>query len=52
LRSPRQLHQKFPKSGPPVHKLVKWRTGSEARISCLKRDFGWQRTLFDGIDGA
>src|SRR4029453_13767963 len=22
-------------------KLVKWRTGSEARISCLKRDYGW-----------
>ncbi len=32
-------------------KLVKWRTGSEARISCLKRDFGWRRTLFDGHDG-
>lgn len=33
-------------------KLVKWRTGCEARISCLKRDFGWRRTLLDGIDGA
>lgn len=33
-------------------KLVKWRTGSEARISCLKRDFGWRRSLLDGIDGA
>ncbi len=33
-------------------KLVKWRTGSEARISCLKRDFGWRRTLLDGIEGA
>lgn len=33
-------------------KLVKWRTGSEARIACLKRDFGWRRTLFDGLDGA
>ena len=33
-------------------RLVKWRTGSEARISCLKRDFGWRRSLFDGIDGA
>lgn len=32
-------------------KLVKWRTGSEARISCLKRDFGWRRSLFDGIGG-
>jgi len=33
-------------------KLVKWRTGSEARIACLKRDFGWRRTLFDGHNGA
>jgi IS5 family transposase len=33
-------------------KLVKWRTGSEARISCLKRDYGWRRTLIDGEIGA
>ena len=33
-------------------KLVKWRTGSEARVSCLKRDYGWRRTLVDGIAGA
>jgi transposase, IS5 family len=33
-------------------RLVKWRTGSEARISCLKRDFLWRRTLFDGRTGA
>lgn len=33
-------------------KMVKWRTGSEARISCLKRDAGWRRTLCHGIDGA
>jgi IS5 family transposase len=33
-------------------KLVKWRTGCEGRISCLKRDFGWARTRMDGIDGA
>lgn len=33
-------------------KLVKWRTGSEARISCLKRDYGWRRTLIDGEAGA
>ena len=31
-------------------KLVKWRTGSEARISHLKRDYGWARTRVDGID--
>jgi IS5 family transposase len=33
-------------------RLVKWRTGSEGRISCLKRDFGWNRTRNDGIEGA
>jgi IS5 family transposase len=32
--------------------LVKWRTGSEGRISCLKRDFGWNRTRIDGLQGA
>jgi transposase, IS5 family len=33
-------------------RLVKWRTGSEGRISCLKRDFGWNRTRIDSLDGA
>jgi IS5 family transposase len=32
-------------------KLIKWRTGSEGRISSLKRDFGWGRSLMDGIGG-
>src|SRR5205085_10647746 len=32
--------------------LVKWRTGSDARISCLKRDYGWSRTLTDTEAGA
>jgi transposase, IS5 family len=32
--------------------LMKWRTGSEGRISCLKRDAGWARTLLDGMEGA
>jgi IS5 family transposase len=32
-------------------RLVKWRTGSEGRISCLKRDFGWDRTRLDGLEG-
>jgi transposase, IS5 family len=31
---------------------VRWRTGSEGRISCVKRDFGLNRTRIDGIDGA
>jgi transposase, IS5 family len=33
-------------------KLVKWRTGSEGRISHLKHAYGWDRTLIDGHDGA
>jgi transposase, IS5 family len=32
-------------------KLVKWRTGPDGRISCLKRDFGWNRTRNDGLEG-
>jgi transposase, IS5 family len=36
----------------PLRRLVKWRTGSEGRISHLKHRFGWDRTLMDGIDGA
>jgi Transposase DDE domain len=31
---------------------VKWRTGSEGRISRLKRGYGWDRTRLDGIHGA
>jgi transposase, IS5 family len=31
---------------------VKWRTGCEGRINCLKRDFGWARTRSDTIYGA
>jgi len=32
-------------------KLIKWRTGSEGRISYLKHSWGWERTMLDGIDG-
>jgi len=31
---------------------VKWRTGSEGRISSLKRGYGWDRTRIDGTEGA
>ena len=34
------------------HRLVKWRTGCEGRISYLKRGYGWDRTRLDGRDGA
>ncbi|MDQ3574857.1 MAG: ISNCY family transposase [Actinomycetota bacterium] len=37
---------------PAFRRVLKWRTGAEGRISCLKRDFGWRRTRLDGIDGA
>jgi transposase, IS5 family len=33
-------------------RTVKWRTGSEGRISTLKRQYGWDRTRLDGTDGA
>ncbi len=31
---------------------IKWRTGSEGRISCLKRGYGWDRTRIDTTEGA
>lgn len=37
---------------PSFHKLIKWRTGSEGRISHLKHSYGWDRTRIDGIQGA
>ena len=33
-------------------RIVKWRTGSEGRISYLKRGYGWDRTRLDGRHGA
>jgi IS5 family transposase len=33
-------------------RYVKWRTGSEGRISYLKRSYGWDRTRLDGRNGA
>ena len=37
---------------PAFRRTVKWRTGSEARISTLKRQYGWDRTRLDDLDGA
>ena len=34
------------------HRLVKWRTGCEGRISYLKRGYGWDRTRLDSRQGA
>jgi IS5 family transposase len=36
---------------PAFRRAVKWRTGSEGRISTLKRQHGWDRTRLDGIEG-
>jgi len=33
-------------------KTVKWRTGSEGRISSLERGYGWEGTRLDGTEGA
>jgi transposase, IS5 family len=37
---------------PAFRRTVKWRTGSEGRISTLKRGYGWDRTCLDGTEGA
>jgi IS5 family transposase len=31
---------------------MKWRTGSEGRISSLKRGYGWDRTRIDSTERA
>jgi IS5 family transposase len=36
---------------PRFRRLIKWRTGSEGRISSLKRGYGWNRSPMDGIGG-
>jgi IS5 family transposase len=36
----------------PFQRMVRWRTGSEGRISCIKRDFGCRRTQMDTLTGA
>lgn len=38
--------------GRGFRRLVKWRSGSEGRISYLKRRYGFDRTLFDTMAGA
>ena len=37
---------------PAFRRTVKWRTGSEGRISILKRGYGWDRTRIDSTEGA
>ena len=33
-------------------RMVRWRTGCEGRINCVKRYFGLPRTRFNGLTGA
>lgn len=42
--------QSFERSG-RFRRLIKWRTGCEGRISALKRNYGWNRSLIDGLAG-
>jgi IS5 family transposase len=37
---------------PAFRRTVKWRTGCEGRISHLKRNYGWDRTMIDTTEGA
>jgi IS5 family transposase len=36
---------------PAFRRTIKWRTGSEGRISTLKRGYGWNRSSIDGTEG-
>jgi IS5 family transposase len=38
--------------GRTFRRHVKWRTGCEGRISHLKRNYGWDRTMIDTTEGA
>ena len=44
----RQAHER----GRSFRQNVKWRTGCEGRISHLKRNYGWNRTMIDTTEGA
>lgn len=37
---------------PAFRRHLKWRTGCEGRISHLKRNYGWSRTMIDTTEGA
>jgi transposase, IS5 family len=38
--------------GRTFRRTVKWRTGCEGRISHLKRNYGWDRSMIDSTEGA
>ena len=37
---------------PAFRRTIKWRTGCEGRVSTLKRQYGWDRTRIDSVEGA
>jgi IS5 family transposase len=37
--------------GRAFRRTVKWRTGCEGRISHLKRNYGWDRSMIDSTEG-
>jgi len=37
--------------GRAFRRQVKWRTGCEGRVSSLKRQYGWDRTRIDSLEG-
>jgi IS5 family transposase len=37
---------------PAFRRTIKWRTGSEGRISALKRGYGWDCSRIDSTEGA
>lgn len=37
---------------PEFREQIRWRTGAEGRIACLKRQQGWNRSHLTGIEGA
>jgi IS5 family transposase len=36
---------------PAFRRMIKWRTGSEGRISSLERGYGWDHSRTDGTEG-
>jgi hypothetical protein len=49
---PGKARQPGPQHRSAFRRTVKWRTGSEARISIVKRHYGWDRSHLDDFDGA
>jgi IS5 family transposase len=51
VRSARRYRTVTIQVGRHIRRTIKWRTGSEGRISTLKRGYGWDRTRIDDTEG-